>query len=208
MSLVTEHQITEVAEDQVGETITRTSNSRAARHAPGIALASVVHRVSNTDGKKVAESIKQVAVAVNEHKPLTDTAVTHVEKFLALLLPKIASVAKKAQISFAKSFERIVGHSYDFERRAIDFCEKREGLLFSPTTVALLAQGRAQNHLRGDDIVRYAAMAEYMCRELIILANSNSQTNHEITRADIKCAFRTMQFSNLCRKLGFGLEGQ
>lgn len=80
--------------------------------------------------------------------------------------------------------------------------------MFSPETVALLAQGRAQNHVRGGEVVRYAAMAEYMCREIFTLANSHLPTNHELTRADIKRAFRTMEFWNLCRKLGFGIEGQ
>ena len=80
--------------------------------------------------------------------------------------------------------------------------------MFSPATAALLAEGLAQNHVRGREIPRYAATAEYMWHEIFTLANSTAQSKHELTRADIKRAFRTVQFWDLCRKLGFGIEGE
>ena len=201
VSRVTEQQITEVNHEQVG--------NRAARHAHGIALVSMVQRTAEADGKKLADSIDQVAAHVNEQSTLTKPANEFIEKFLALLMAKIASVASKSRVSFSGSFQRIAGHASDFERCALQFCEeKKEGLMFSTATVALLAQGRAHNHVRGGETVLYAAMAEYMCREIFTLANSTSQTKYELTRGDIKRAFRTVQFWDLCRKLGFGIEGE
>ena len=201
VSRVTEQQTMEVNHEQVG--------NRAARHAHGIALVSMVQRVAEADGQKLTDSIDQVAAHVNERSTLTKPANEYIEKFLALLMAKIASVANKSRVSFSDSFQRIAGHASDFARRALQFCEeKKEGLMFSTATVTVLAQGRAHNDVRGGETVFYAAMAEYMCREIFTLANSTSKTKGELTRGDIKRAFRTWQLWDLCRKLGFGIEGE
>ena len=198
---VTEQQITDVKNEQVG--------NRAARHAPGIALVSLVQRAAEADGKKLADSIEQVGVHINEYTTLTKPANEYIEKFLAVLMPRIASVANKSRVSFSESFQLITEHASDFERHALHFCEeRRDGLMFCPTTVALLAQGRAHNQIRCSETVRYAAMAEYMCREIFTRANSDSEKKHELKRADIKRVLRTIPFSSLCRKLGFGIEGE
>ena len=65
------------------------------------------------------------------------------------------------------------------------------------------------------EAVRYAAMAEYICREIFACVaalhegeGNDSKTCHEMTRADIKRVLRDRPFFNLCRKLGFGVEGR
>ena len=199
----TEQHLKKVYDEQVG--------NRAARHAPGIALVSLVQRAAEADGKKLADSIEQVAARLNEQTTLTKQANEYVEKFLAVFIymSKIASVANKSKLSFSESFQRILGCASEFERRALQFCEAtNDDLMFSASTVVLLAQGRAQNHVRACESVRYASMAEYMCREIFTLAKSTLPANHELTRADVKRALRTTYFSELCRKLGFGIEGQ
>ena len=195
----TEQHLKKVYDEQVG--------NRAARHAPGIALVSLVQRAAEADGKKLADSIEQVAARLNEQTTLTKQANEYVEKFLAVLMSKIASVANKSKLSFSESFQRILGCASEFERRALQFCEAtNDDLMFSASTVVLLAQGRAQNHVRACESVRYASMDE--CREIFTLAKSTLPANHELTRADVKRALRTTYFSELCRKLGFGIEGQ
>ena len=165
VSLVTGQQITEVGEGDAN--MMSTDGNRAARHAPGIALAAVVQTAAKADGKNVADSIQHVAAQVNERRTLTNTANEYLEKILALLMARIARVADKSGVVFSESLQRVIGTKADFGKRAVLFCEKPRGALeFSPTKVALLARGRAQVNVRGEDIVQYAALAEYVCSEI------------------------------------------
>ena len=75
VSLVTGQQITEVGESSGADAnMISTDGNRAARHAPGIALAAVVQTAAKADGKNVADSVQHVATEMNERRALTNTA--------------------------------------------------------------------------------------------------------------------------------------
>ena len=138
------------------------------------------------------------------------------EKLLPVVLPRVASVADKSNVSCSDSVEQVIGSKSNFGQRAIRSCdEAQHDLIFSPATAALIAQGRAHIHVRDSEAVRYSAKADYMCREFFarVVAmreggSHDSKACHETSRADMKRALRGWPFFNLCRKLGFGIEGQ
>ena len=142
---MTGQQIREVGEsDRVDVNNISTDGNRAARHAPGIALAAVVQTVAKADGKNVADSIQHVAAQVNESTTLTNTANEYMEKFLALLMARIARVADKSRVVFSESLQRVIGTKSDFGKRAVIFCEKPRGNLeFSPAKVAPPAEHKS-----------------------------------------------------------------
>ena len=217
VSLVTEQQITKEAE-KVGEgdhetdiSDTRICDSRAARHSPGVALAAFVQRAAKADGKQLADSIEQVAI--NEGAKLTTSEIQYIEKFLATLLPRIARVANKSKLSFSESLEKVLGPGSDFAQRAVGFCaDEHGGDTFSSATVARVAQGRANIHVQDSEILRYTAVAKFVCREIFIVMREDmkhhAHTHGETTREDIRRALRTRYVWDVCRKLGFGVAGQ
>ena len=210
---MTGQQIREVGEsDRVDVNNISTDGNRAARHAPGIALAAVVQTIAKADGKNIADSVQRVAAQMNERRTLTNTANEYLEKLLALLMARIAKVADKSGVVFSESLKRVIGTKTDFDKRAVLFSEKPRGdLEFSLAKVAPLARGRAQVNVRDEDIAQYAALAEYVCSEIFTHAATmrhDAGADYELTRADSAFS-ENHRLSRCCAaRLGFGIEGQ